>query len=59
MEGPTILSIASMIINVIIICVVSNFDGPVPEKGVICFISGIAALASLIVALVCCKKSNW
>jgi hypothetical protein len=59
MEGATILSVISMIINVIIIGVVSNFDGPDPERGVVCFISGIAGTASLIVALVCCKKADW
>ena len=59
MELATILSVVSMIFNVIIIGVVSNFDLPAETKGPVVCLSVVAGLASLITALVCCKKADW
>lgn len=59
MELATILSALCAIVNVIVICVVSNFDLPTTTKGPVVFLCILASLASLITALVCCKKADW
>lgn len=59
MELATILSAFCTVFNAIVIGVVSNFDLPTATKGPVVFISIVAGLASLITALVCCKKANW
>lgn len=59
MELATILSVICMIFNVIIMGVVANFDLPGTTKGPVVCLSVSAGLASLITALVCCKKADW
>jgi len=58
MELVTILSALCVIINAIVVGVVSSFDIPGTTKGPVIFIS-VAGLASLITALVCCKRADW
>jgi len=59
MELTTILSAICAVINAIVIGVVSNFDLPTDTKGPVVCLSVVAGLASLITALICCKKANW